>query len=132
MLAHEVRDGRTFKLIFDFDNYNQSGDDVWENWQKLREVTDAFHLKDSDKDNQHVPVGQGNGRIQEILSNALQMGWSGPLSVEPHLKRSEAVIDTGPHGRGNRSFAELSIAETFDIAARTAVELLDRIKADIQ
>src|SRR5699024_5157416 len=30
-IADQVRNAETFRLIFDFDNYNQSGDDVWQN-----------------------------------------------------------------------------------------------------
>lgn len=120
-----------FKLIFDFDNYNQSGDDVWQNWLALRDVTDAIHLKDSDKNNQHTPVGQGNGQVEKILADAVARGWSGPLVLEPHLKHSGAVAATGPSGQANQSYKDMSAADCFHVAATTAVELMTKVKAPL-
>ena len=127
VLAEQLRDEETFRLIFDFDNFNQSGDDVWNNWQKLRDCTDAFHLKDSDDQNRHVPVGCGQGRVREILADATRRGWTGPLSIEPHLGRSKAVMATGPHGNPDESFANMSEAQSFHVAATTAVELVREV-----
>ena len=101
VIADELRGGSgdgPFRIIFDFDNFNQTGDDVWRNWLELRDQTDGFHVKDSDPNNQHVPAGRGVGKIREILSDALGRGWQGPLTLEPHLAHSAAVLATGPHG----------------------------------
>ena len=106
VLARELRDRKTFFLIYDFDNFHQSGDDNWANWQKLKSATDAFHLKDSDAKNQHVPIGQGAGKARQILADALKSGWTGQLSLEPHLKHSGAIADTGPHGQANLAYAK--------------------------
>jgi sugar phosphate isomerase/epimerase len=118
-----------FKLIFDFDNFNQSGEDVWATWQMLADVTDAFHLKDSTADNQHVPVGQGNGRVRDIIADAVARGWSGPVAVEPHLSHSGAVAATGPSGLANASFASMPPAESFHLALEAAKALLDDVGA---
>ncbi len=131
-IADRLRDGRRLLLIFDFDNYNRGGDDVWANWQALREQTDAFHLKDSDASGQHVPIGHGAGRAREILSDALEMGWSGPLSLEPHLRHSAAVLATHVSGRENESFKDLSAADCFHLAAETAQKLLREIGAEFR
>jgi sugar phosphate isomerase/epimerase len=90
-LLEQLRDQDTFFGIFDFSNYNQAGDDVWENWLALRDLTDAMHLKDSDATGQHTPLGQGAGFCQRILNDAVSRGWSGPVVLEPHLKNSKAV-----------------------------------------
>lgn len=127
-IINALRDGKTFRTIFDFDNYNQSGDDVWENWQKLKDVTDAFHLKDSTKENQHVPIGQGAGRAREILTAAAKNGWNGPISLEPHLAHSDAVMATGPSGEANQEFKNLSPADCFQIAAEIAQNLLKDVQ----
>ena len=131
VLARELRDGKTFKLIYDFDNFHQSGDDNWDNWQKLKGATDAFHLKDSDAKNQHVPVGAGAGKVKQILTDALKSGWTGPLSLEPHLSHSGAVADTGPHGQANQAYASKTPAECFQIAADAAKKLLKEIGAKV-
>jgi sugar phosphate isomerase/epimerase len=119
--------GDDFALIFDFDNFNQSGEDVWATWELLCEVTDAFHLKDSTAQNQHVPAGQGQGQIERILSDALSRGWRGPLAVEPHLSHSGAVAATSPSGAPNETFASMAPAESFHVAAVAAQELLMRV-----
>ncbi len=125
-LAEELR-GDSFKLIFDFDNYNQSGDDVWANWQALKDRTDAIHLKDSTAppDPMHVPAGQGNGQIPRILADAKAIGWDGPLTLEPHLSHSQAVMATGPSGRENQALADMTQAESFQLAADAAKAVLD-------
>lgn len=125
----ELRDAH-FALIFDFDNFNQSGEDVWATWEILRDATDAFHLKDSTAQNQHVPAGQGQGQIERILRDALACGWRGPLSIEPHLSHSGAVSATGPSGVQNETFASMPPAESFHIAANAAREMLARVSED--
>lgn len=131
-IACEVRDGESFRLIFDFDNYNQSGDDVWDNWQQLKDLTDAFHLKDSTKDNVHVPIGQGNGQAKRIMADALARGWDGPLSLEPHVGRSPAVMATGPSGRANEAFADMPRPDSFNVVAGIATDLLKEIGAPVE
>ncbi len=117
--------GDHFKLIFDFDNYQQSGEDVWATWQKLADVTDSFHLKDSTADKKHVPVGLGNGRVREIIADAVKRGWSGPVAVEPHLTHSGAVAATGPSGAANEAYSAMPPHESFHIALETAKGVLD-------
>lgn len=118
-----------FKLIFDFDNYQQGGEDVFAVWESLREQTDAFHLKDSTSDNRHIPVGQGNGQVREILADAVQRGWNGPLAVEPHLTHSKAVAATGPSGQQNEAYASMPAFESFHIAVEVAKQLLGEVGA---
>lgn len=130
ILARELRDDKTFKLIFDFDNYNQAGDDVWRNWEALREMTDAFHLKDSTAKNQHVPIGQGNGKAHEILNDAKNRGWCGPLSVEPHLSHSAAVMATGPSGQQNQEYSAMSLPDSFYTAVSIAQDLIEEVGAN--
>ena len=130
-IAEALRDGKTFRLIFDFDNYNQSGDDVWDNWTKLADHTDAFHLKDSDEHGQHVPIGEGNGDARRILADAVKRGWSGPLSLEPHLRHSAAVLATHAGGSENQSFQEMSRRDVFNVAAEAAISLLGELKAPV-
>lgn len=122
----QLRDDN-FALIFDFDNFQQSGENVWTTWETLRESTDAFHLKDSTAQNQHVPAGQGAGQIERILRDALARGWRGPLAIEPHLSHSGAVSATGPSGVADETFASMPPAQSFHIAAQAAQQLLARV-----
>lgn len=130
VLRDECRDAApdTFKMIFDFDNYNQSGEDVWEAWQVLGDTSDAIHLKESKKQPDgkyfHVPVGTGDGHVQRILQTLADRGWTGPLTLEPHLSHSDAVMATGPSGESNQALKDMTQAQTFQVAADAAIAIL--------
>lgn len=119
--------GANFKLIFDFDNYQQSGEDVYAVWQSLIDETDSFHLKDSTSENVHVPVGLGNGQVEKILREAAAQNWNRPVAVEPHLSHSGAVALTGPSGIVNESYANMPFNKSFHLAVGTAMKLLNKI-----
>ena len=123
--------GDRFRLIFDFDNYNQAGEDVWENHQNQRRHVAAIHLKESQKQPDgsfmHVPVGQGDGHVPEILADLAACGWEGSLTLEPHLARTAAVLKTSPHGEANRQLAGRTPHECFILAAQAARALLHQV-----
>jgi sugar phosphate isomerase/epimerase len=123
--------GGPFRMIYDFDNYNRTGKDAWQIWLEQREHVDAFHLKDSDATGQHTTLGSGIGKAPEILRDALARGWHGPLSLEPHLRHSKAVVATGPSGQENQSFAQLSAEDCWQAAAEAAKRVLGAIKAPV-
>jgi UDP-N-acetyl-2-amino-2-deoxyglucuronate dehydrogenase len=139
--GRKVEEPQVFGSIFDFDNYLQVGEDCWKAWEQLRECTDAFHLKESRKvitgnnnggdggkySFEHVPLGAGDVEARRILQNAKSIGFSGALSLEPHLTHSPAVMKTGPHGSGNMSLAELGPAATFQVAADAAIALISSV-----
>ncbi len=131
VIARELRDGKTFRMIFDFSNFNMGGDDVWAGWELLQPVTDCFHLKDSDANRQHVLMGQGAGHAKRILADAIKRGWHGPLTLEPHLSHSKAVMATGPSGKANEAFSAMSQADSFHAAAQAAKNLLKDIGAPV-
>lgn len=131
LILKTLRDGKSFFGIFDFSNYNMGGDDVLAAWKLLQPYTDCIHLKDSNKDKVHVPLGQGAGHVKTILSELLKSGWHGPLTLEPHLAHSKAVLATGPSGQVNVEYSKLNHAESFQIAAEAAVNLLKEIGAPV-
>lgn len=120
-----------FKMIFDFDNYNQSGEDVWAAYQELGETTEAIHLKESRKQPDgkyfHVPVGTGDCQVQRILQEFANRNWTGPVTLEPHLIHSGAVMATGPGGQANESFKQMKPEEAFQIAAEHGIGLLKNV-----
>lgn len=120
-----------FRLIFDFDNFNQAGHNVWSCYEELKDVIGAIHLKESKKQPDgsfmHVPVGQGDGHVEQILRDLATRKWEGSLTLEPHLARSPAVLATGPHGQANQSLADLTPHECFVVAAEAAHDLLERV-----
>jgi len=128
VISNELRDD-TFRMIFDFGNYIANGEDVWQNWLRLRDTTDGIHFKEKNLENQHVPVGQGAGYVPEIIRDAVARGWSGPMTVEPHLKHSPAVAATGPTGLPNQQLAEMSDVDVFIVACRAATDILQEAGA---
>ncbi len=120
-----------FKLIFDFDNFNQSGESVTDAWNQLASASDTIHLKDSKKqpsgEYHHVPVGEGDGNIPQILADMVKIGWQGQLTLEPHLAHSKAVLATGPSGKANQQLSSLTPAQAFQVAAKAAKKLLSDV-----
>lgn len=126
----ELREPGVFSMIYDFANYIRAGRDGLATWRLAKPVTDAFHLKDQTRDGEHTPMGRGDTDAEAILRDAVESGWGGPLTVEPHLKFSEAVVATGVHGRAAVDSATMTQRETFAMAVAAAQELLTRVGAD--
>ncbi|MFK7790622.1 MAG: sugar phosphate isomerase/epimerase family protein [Phycisphaeraceae bacterium] len=114
----------SFKLIYDFANYQRTGAEPWANWQRLKPTTDALHFKDQKANGDHVPIGKGNTMANEIMADAVKTGWSGPCTLEPHLYMSDAVLATNVHGRGDTSLEGKTREELFQIAAENAHQLM--------
>ena len=75
-----------FKAAFDFANFVHAGEDTLACWRLLKRHAAYFHIKDYDGEKKEVvPAGQGDGKIREILSDALASGYEGFLCFEPHL-----------------------------------------------
>ena len=79
-------DDAHFKAAFDFANFVEVGDDPLSCWKMLKSNVAYFHVKDCRQDTKKiVPAGQGDGRIREILEDAVQGRFEGFLCLEPHL-----------------------------------------------
>src|SRR5204863_927147 len=62
------------------------GYDPWEGWQRTKEWTVHFHIKDWIAGAQHgSPAGAGQGRIPEVIADAVKRGYDGFATLEPHL-----------------------------------------------
>lgn len=83
--------GSSFRAAYDFANAQLIGysPDDWFPW--LTPHLDTLHIKDA-RGGQVVPAGEGDARIAETLKDLTEAGWSGPLTLEPHL------TDAGPLG----------------------------------
>lgn len=86
------------KAAFDFSNFVQCDDDPWQAWLRLKPHVMDMHVKDCRKsDKREVPAGEGDGKIREILRDAVASNWRGFLSFEPHLSESGTFKGfTGP------------------------------------
>lgn len=75
-----------FKAAFDYANFVQCGEDTEKAWAMLKEHVVYIHIKDaiySDKHN--VLCGTGDGKIELLLKQAVNNGYKGFLTLEPHL-----------------------------------------------
>ncbi|MBQ3028455.1 MAG: sugar phosphate isomerase/epimerase, partial [Lachnospiraceae bacterium] len=78
--------GDHFKAIFDFANFVQAKQDTLEAYELLKDYIAYIHVKDALWENGSVvPAGMGDGNVATILKNLYANGFSGFLSLEPHL-----------------------------------------------
>ena len=76
----------SFRCVFDFANFVQCREDVLSCYDMLKEYISYFHIKDySTKTENNILCGTGEGKIGEILKLAYKNGYSGFLTLEPHL-----------------------------------------------
>jgi sugar phosphate isomerase/epimerase len=111
---------RHFRAVYDPANYVVCGYDPWQGWQKTKEWTTHFHIKDWVKGEDHgCFAGAGQGRIPEVIAEAVAAGYVGFATLEPHLKGG------GPTGG-------VTGPELFPQAVRAFTAILDRAGATYQ
>jgi sugar phosphate isomerase/epimerase len=83
---------------FDPANYLEVGQSIDDAWRLLRDRVAHFHVKDYDtKLERNVPAGQGEGKIPELIADAVRRGYRGFCVLEPHLVVAEKSYGfTGP------------------------------------
>src|SRR5579871_639060 len=79
-------DGRYFGAAYDPANYVFCGYDPWQGWQLTKPWTVHFHIKDWVHGEPHGRVaGEGQGRIPDVMAEAVAMNYDGFATLEPHL-----------------------------------------------
>jgi len=72
--------------VYDPANYVFCGYDPWQGWQMTRQWTVHFHIKDWKAGEEHGSLpGEGQGRIPEVIADAVAMNYNGFATMEPHL-----------------------------------------------
>jgi sugar phosphate isomerase/epimerase len=114
-LPHEA-----FRAVYDAANYVFCGYDPWEGWQKTKEYTAHFHIKDWTAGEKHGRLaGEGQGRIPDVIADAVARGYDGFAVLEPHL------LGGGPTGG-------VTGPELFPRAVAAFRAILDRAGAKYQ
>jgi sugar phosphate isomerase/epimerase len=72
-----------FKLCYDASNYIQCKTDPYEAYLKVKPFTVYYHMKDC-QNGVEVPLGTGQGNIQEIINDLVKSKYDGFLTLEPH------------------------------------------------
>ncbi len=113
-------DNENFRAVYDPANYVFCGFDPWDGWQKTKEWTVHFHIKDWVRGEKHGRVaGEGQGRIAEVMAEAVKMNYDGFATLEPHL------LGGGPTGG-------VTGPELFPKAAAAFKKILEQVGAQYQ
>jgi sugar phosphate isomerase/epimerase len=116
----EQVDSRYFGAAYDPANYVFCGFDPWQGWQLTKQWTVHFHIKDWVHGEPHGRMaGEGEGRIPEVIAEAVAMNYDGFATLEPHL------LGGGPTGG-------VTGPELFPKAAAAFKGVLDRVGAKYQ
>jgi sugar phosphate isomerase/epimerase len=75
-----------FGAAYDPANYVFCGYDPWQGWELTKEYTVHFHIKDWFPGEKHGRLaGEGQGRIADVMADAVKRGYNGFATLEPHL-----------------------------------------------
>lgn len=86
--------GEHFRAVFDFANFVEVGQDTLSAYELLGRFIEYIHIKDAlAKERKVVPAGEGNGNVRSILTDIINGGWRGFLSMEPHLVDFSGLAD---------------------------------------
>ncbi len=84
-IRQQVSD-RYFGAAYDPANFVFCGHDPWEGWLASRDFTVHFHIKDWKAGGPHgVLAGEGDGQVPRVMADAIQRGYNGFATLEPHL-----------------------------------------------
>lgn len=120
-----------FKSAFDFANFVQCGEDTKECWELLKDTVAYIHIKDAvSTDKENVVCGTGEGKIKEILSQAInEEGYEGFLTLEPHLVLFDALASLETTAAENiiKENKAKDGAEGYTMQYRALSDILDAI-----
>ncbi len=104
-----------FRFAYDFANTVLQGYRTMTDWFPwIVPYIDTLHIKDAiESENKIVKAGDGDGQIQLGLEALVEAGWSGPLTIEPHLSAA------GP-------FGGFTGADLFEVATTALREVASR------
>jgi sugar phosphate isomerase/epimerase len=112
--------GPHFAAVYDPANYVFCGYDPWKGWELTKEYTAHFHIKDWAAGEKHGRLaGEGQGRIEEVMADAVRRGYDGYATLEPHL------LGGGPTGG-------VTGPELFPKAVTAYRRILDKVGAQYQ
>jgi sugar phosphate isomerase/epimerase len=108
------------RAAYDAANYVFCGYDPWRGWELTREVTAHLHIKDWLAGAEHGSLaGEGQGRIPDMIADAVSRKYDGFATMEPHL------LGGGPTGG-------VTGPELFPKAVAAFKAILDRAGASYQ
>jgi len=88
-------DSEALKLVWDTGNPVAHGQDAWEYYNAVKDHVVYVHIKDGigkDGSMTYTYPGEGEGHVREVLKDLSDRGYTGGLSIEPHLA---AIVHEG-------------------------------------
>ncbi len=76
-------------VTFDPANFVQVHENVMSAYECLKDRITYLHIKDADEKGHNVPAGEGIGEVKVLLQELKNNGYTGYLSLEPHLASFE-------------------------------------------
>ncbi|MBI2423636.1 MAG: sugar phosphate isomerase/epimerase [Candidatus Hydrogenedentes bacterium] len=126
ILLGEV-DSPALKVVYDTGNPVTYGQNAWEYYQAVCKDIVYVHVKDAKAnphgEEQYCLCGDGDGYVRETLQDLLINGYTGGVSIEPHLA---AVIHTG-----QKADTEGHLYESYTAYGRRLMELVHEAKASM-
>src|SRR6266404_2134373 len=102
--------------------------DAWEFWEHVRDHSVHIHIKDAtwnaaknDAD-YHWP-GEGEGRVRDVLTDALARGYDAGISIEPHM----VVVF---HDTQSNAGSEAAMRKNYVEYGRRLEQLINEVKAE--
>jgi sugar phosphate isomerase/epimerase len=85
---HQTIAGDSFRATFDPANFVQADVKPFDDaYRLLKPYVEYYHIKDAIMGKgKVVPAGKGDGQIRELMAAAKTSGYTGFLSLEPHLR----------------------------------------------
>jgi sugar phosphate isomerase/epimerase len=86
----ETIDDPQLRAVFDFANFVNAGEKPYdESYPKMKPYIEYIHVKDATfEPRKIVPAGEGDGQVRPVLEDLVDSGWTGFLSLEPHLAQA--------------------------------------------
>ena len=102
--------------------------DPWEFWEKVRDHVVHIHVKDATwnpakNDADYNWPGEGQGRVYDILKDALARGYDAGISIEPHM----VVVFHDANSKAN----DEAIRANFVEYGRRMEKMLSQIRTDL-
>jgi sugar phosphate isomerase/epimerase len=102
--------------------------DPYEFWEHVREHTLHIHIKDATwnppkNDADYNWPGEGQGKVREILADAIDRGYKGGLSIEPHM----VVVF---HDAQSKAASENAMSQNFIEYGRRLGEMVSELEGE--
>jgi len=104
----------------------QCKQDTLEAYDLLKDYVEYVHIKDALWESRMVvPAGMGDGNVEAILGKLKAAGYTGFLSLEPHLKKFTGFAELEKHA--SEQELNLNREEAFTLAYDSLMKILERL-----